>query len=411
MQPKRVILIYDFAAINGGAAQVAIASALELRRLGLQVDFFSAVGPIDPRLTVAGVNVVCLGQLDILNAPNRWQAVTTGIWNKNAAVALGNLLVDADASTTLVHVHGWTKALSASIFTVVDKLGFNMVVTLHEYFTACPTGGFFDHASQTICERRAMGTSCLLASCDARSYPHKLWRVARQAVASTFTKVHGNLSDVIYISPLSRRLLEPYFGQTTRWHAVSNPIEMPERNRVQAEDNHNFLFIGRLSPEKGCALFCEAAAQAGVNATVVGDGPLRAELQLAWPKVNFLGWRDAQGVQAALQDARALVLPSLWYETQGLVVQEAMAFGVPALVANRTAARDAIVDGVTGKLFLQGDISSLSAAMLDMASNELVAELSKNSHTRYWTAPPTIEAHGRELLQAYERVMAHANES
>ena len=411
MIPERVVLIYDFASVNGGAAQVAVASAIELRRLGLQVDYFSAVGPIDPRLNLAGVNVVCLGQQDILNAPNRWQAATSGIWNSRAAISLGDFLAGVDPNTTLVHVHGWTKALSASIFPVIEKLGFRMVVTLHEYFTACPTGGFFDHASQTICERRAMSTSCLLASCDARSYTHKLWRVARQGVASAFTNVHGNLSDVIYISQLSRRLLEPYFESATRWHAVSNPIEMPARSRVRAEDNHNLLFIGRLSSEKGCELFCEAAAKAGVSATVVGDGPLRAELQRHWSQVNFLGWLDAQGVQAELLQARALVLPSLWYETQGLVVQEAMSFGVPALVADRTAARDAIVNGENGQLFSQGNVESLVTVMQTMVSNELVARLSKNCYASYWANPPTIEAHGRELLQVYERVMATANET
>lgn len=411
MTPERVVLIYDFAAVNGGAAQVAVASAMELRRRGLQVDYFSAVGPVDPRLLAAGVNVVCLGQMDILSSTSRIQAATTGIWNRNAAHALTDLLSSADATTTIVHVHGWTKALSASIFPVIEALGFNLVVTLHEYFTACPTGGFFDHASQTICERRAMSADCVFAACDARSYPHKLWRVARQGVASALTKVHGDLSDVIYISPLSRRLLEPYFGPRTRWHAVANPIEMPERTRVPAESNRDFLFIGRLSSEKGCALFCEAASLAGVAATVVGDGPLRAELQRTWPKVKFLGWCDMLGVQAALEQARALVLSSLWYETQGLVVQEAMSFGVPALVADRTAARDAINDGVNGRLFSQGNVSSLATAMLGMSSNEFVASLSKNCFSSYWAAPPTIEAHGRELLLAYDRVMTQTNET
>lgn len=81
----RVIVIYDFGDINGGAAQVAIGSALELRLRGKTVDYFCAVGPINSQLIEAGINVTCLGQADILRAKSRLGAAMSGIWNFEAA--------------------------------------------------------------------------------------------------------------------------------------------------------------------------------------------------------------------------------------------------------------------------------------------------------------------------------------
>ena len=403
---RRVVIVNDFGAVNGGAAQVAIASALELARRGLQVDFLCAVGPVDARLAAAGVAVTCLDQHDILNDPYRLRAAVRGIWNLSSARALERLLTAADPASTIVHVHGWTKALSASVFRVTQRLGLHVVVTLHEYFTACPEGGFFDHGAGTICERRAMGAACLAANCDSRSRAQKLWRVARQGVATVFTDVHGGLPDVIYLSDLSRSLLAPYFGPSTRWHFVPNPIDVERGLRSDAENQNEFVFVGRLSVEKGCALFCEAVSVAGVEAVVIGDGPEMAALRRRWPRVRMTGWLDSAGVRSHLRRARALVLPSLCYETQGLVVHEALSCGVPVIVADRTAARDAVLPGTNGLLFQQASAASLVQAIGTLQSDDVVRQMSENAYEGFWFAPPTLRAHGDSLLTAYADVLA-----
>ena len=66
-----VVIVIDHAHVNGGQAKVAIDSALGLRARGHRVTFFAAVGPADPRLAQAGVNVVCLDQDDIETAASK----------------------------------------------------------------------------------------------------------------------------------------------------------------------------------------------------------------------------------------------------------------------------------------------------------------------------------------------------
>jgi hypothetical protein len=84
MKLKNVIIVNDFAHVNGGAGQVAFSSAKELAHRGFNVVVFSAVAPIDERLEFDRVKVVCLAQKDILTEKNRLRAIVQGCWNKNA---------------------------------------------------------------------------------------------------------------------------------------------------------------------------------------------------------------------------------------------------------------------------------------------------------------------------------------
>ena len=126
---------------------------------------------------------------------------------------------------------------------------------------------------------------------------------------------------------------------------ISNPIDAPDLGPKENPAAGEFIFVGRLSPEKGVFLFAEAAAKLGVPATFVGDGPLKEELRARFPNARLLGWQDSENVRQAMRAARALVFPSLWFEGQPLTVLEAKALGTPVIVADQCAGRDEIEDG------------------------------------------------------------------
>ena len=90
--PLTVVICADHASITGGQAKVAIDSALGLRQSGVRTIFFAAAAPVDQRLYDAGVEVVCLGQTDLLGAASRAKAMAQGTWNGLASKALGQLL-------------------------------------------------------------------------------------------------------------------------------------------------------------------------------------------------------------------------------------------------------------------------------------------------------------------------------
>lgn len=402
-----VVLVADHASINGGQAKVAIESALGLAARGVRVSLFAAVGPVDPRLEPAGIRVVCLGQDDIATTRNKLAFAAQAIWNGAASRALARELAACDPRDTVVHVHAFAKALSPSIGTALRASGLPCLYTMHEFFLVCPTGGFYAYPEQQICHRTPMSASCIVANCDARSYPRKVARMVRHVGLQQVARLPELFSHVITISDLQERVVRPLLPPGTVFHRVDNPIAVAQAPLRDGPPG-DFLFVGRISTEKGAPIFAEAARLAGARAVFVGDGPERADLAARYPEAVMLGWRPADAVQALMRQARALVFPSVWYEGQPLTVYEALACGTPVIVSDACAGREAVVDGETGFWFRSGDPEALAAYLRSLADDDRAARMSRAAYDRYWSAPLSLDAHLDRLARVYETVMRGA---
>jgi glycosyltransferase involved in cell wall biosynthesis len=160
-----------------------------------------------------------------------------------------------------------------------------------------------------------------------------------------------------------------------------------------------------LAFEKGPLLAAEAARRAKRTLRFVGDGYLRGSIEVQYPECEITGWTSTAEVHQQLKTARALVFPSLWYETQGLVVLEAAACGVPAVVADTSAARENVINGETGLWFRGGDLEDLSRKLRMLQNDELVAKLGSAAYSRFWASPPTLVKHVDQLESCYQHVL------
>jgi len=402
---RTIIVVNDFGHVNGGAAQVALASAAELAYGGHRVLYFCAVAPVAPLLAEAGIEVICLDQQEIARDPDRLRAAIHGIWNRDAGVAFERVLARFDPAATIVHIHGWSKVLSSSVVRAATVRSFPTVVTLHDFFVACPNGGFYDFSMGEICSRRALGADCLSTNCDVRKPVHKAYRVLRQWIQDGPGGMRREVRHFIYHSVLTRRLLEPYLPASAQLHYVSCPIAAEKAEAVAVGDNAKFILVGRMAQEKGCTLFAEATRAAGLAATCVGDGPMRQAVQAINPAVEITGWQDRAGVNRWLGQARALVFPSVWYETLGMTVAEAAARGVPAVVSDTSAAVEMIEDGCTGLLFKGGDAADLAVKIQQLRDPELAARMGRAAYDKFWQTPPTAARHAAGLLDVYARML------
>jgi glycosyltransferase involved in cell wall biosynthesis len=401
----RVVVINDFAHINGGASAVAVASAGGLARHGHHVTFFSAVGPADPGLERSGVEVICTGQRKIIAEPNRLRAIGQGLWNTVASRALRRCLEPMSRDDTIIHLHSWTKALSSSVLRTGFDLGYKVVCTLHDYNVACPNGALFDFRSLSPCHLRPMSLSCIACNCDPRRFSHKLWRVTRQAVQEGIGGLPGRIDAFVTVSGFSREILQPYLPDRAHVFEVPNPISAHLEPPVDVGANREFAMVAWMSSEKGVALFARAARDCGAPALFVGDGPARNHISSLYPEAVITGWVPQAELGGYLARARALVFPSLCYETQGLVVLEAAARGIPAVVSEDCAAREIVVDGVTGLLFKGGSVPDLSAALDRLRDDAFVRHLGRAAYERFWENPPTVERHVEGLELVYKTVL------
>jgi len=144
--------------------------------------------------------------------------------------------------------------------------------------------------------------------------------------------------------------------------------------------SRHFTIIARFQTKKNIALAIEAyklyRARSGPNAralAICGSGPLEAELKAKANGVDgirFLGFLQDDGIARALANSLALILPSV-EEQWGLVVNEALAMGVPVLVSDNVGARDVLVrTAVNGYIFEPDNAEGLARLMVRLATDE-----------------------------------------
>jgi colanic acid/amylovoran biosynthesis glycosyltransferase len=142
---------------------------------------------------------------------------------------------------------------------------------------------------------------------------------------------------------------------------------------VPISDAARLCYVGRLSAQKGLPVLIDAVAQISaahpdLRITIVGDGPLRADLEARAKALGvahhleFVGAASNAEVRKHLTAARALVLPS-FAEGLPVVIMEALALGRP-VVATAIAGIPELVDAENGWIVPAGNADAFAAAMV-----------------------------------------------
>lgn len=396
IQNKPIVVVSDFGYIEGGAVSVAVKTAVLLASEGHKVVFFCGEGPVCEELAVSDVETVCLGMPSINSNPSKLDAIRNGVWNAHAYKMFSDLLNRNDLKGAIVHVHTWTKVLSSAVFAAATENGNPILLTVHDYFSVCPNGGFYDYNDKRICESKPRSVTCVCRNCDKRSYAQKLWRVARQTRQDRWVRNNPKVH-YAFVSEYCRDILVPFLRSEYPYEVLHNPIDHIRFNDNDISQVRNcFLYIGRISPEKGADLFCEAVSALSAKGIVIGDGEMLPDLKKRFShNVEFTGWLkpDEMASRGAAR-AIALVQPSRWHEAAPLTPLQMLERGVPCIVPDRCAARGYIEEGVNGLLFKTGDVEDLKRAMKEMLDNPLKPEPKSFCDDTYY----------RDLVILYEKL-------
>ncbi|MEL6338656.1 MAG: glycosyltransferase family 4 protein [Myxococcota bacterium] len=149
-----------------------------------------------------------------------------------------------------------------------------------------------------------------------------------------------------------------------------------------------FLFVGKLIPKKGCADLIEAFTRRPMSDTqliIVGDGPERRELEASVQgrarEIHFVGFKNQSELPTWYAAADVFVIPSL-FEPWGLVVNEAMNYGLPLICSNEVSSAFDLVDASNGWRFPAGDVGRLSNALSEAASTNGLSQMGIRSRER-----------------------------
>jgi len=313
----------------------------------------------------------------------------------------------------VVHVHNTFPLLSAAVLYACRDAGVPVVATIHNYKLACANGTFFRDGA--VCHDCAHGLS-------VQAVQHGCYRGSRTATAPVVlaTSLHRRawrslVSSYIFISASQRDLLRGSDLPPDRVFVRYNLI--PRRALPRTAPTPTVVYAGRLDEAKGVRLltagwdeYLKKSGEPGLNLLIVGGGPLGDEVA-DWastrPSVEMTGTVSSDRCAELISRGRAVVLPSAWEETFGLVAVEAMAAGVPPIAAGHGSFTELITPGVDGMLFTPGDPAALALAIADVESNperyESYGDQARKTYEQRFDPQRSIE----ELLEIYRFAITH----
>lgn len=358
MRNGRAIILSDYiggeGAGSGGAGHAALDSYHALLAAGADVRAIAGFGTAEDIRSLHGEDLRTGGIVDSARA----------IYNPQARQRLAAALDEEDPETTIVILHQWTRYLSPAALGFVSR--FPTMIYMHEYFWPCPNGLYYDFSIQRPCTRRPMGVPCLAASCDRHGRVQKIGRVVRQAVRQTLTRGNAKRRLFLHLSEQARRTAAPLLSGERHTILYNSLPPTDGASEPVLAPRYDVGYFGRLEADKGVAILADAVARHGLAAMFVGQGSLEKELATV-PGVECRAWQPRATMAAAMRSCAAVALPSLWHETWGLIIPEAMAAGVPVLVSDRAGSAELVRRFGGGATFdpgRNGDLGDKLAALL-----------------------------------------------
>lgn len=328
--------------------------------------------------------------------------LATLFWSQEAAEKLAALIKVSPPD--VAHLHNIYHQLSPSVVQVLAEANIPTLLTIHDYKLVCPNYRLYTQGQ--VCTRCVAGTplSAFVHRCLKDS-----WLVSGLgALETTFhrwKKVYGQVGQFIAPSQFAKKMMvQGGWAEekvTVLPHALPK-VEMPASTRT----NEPFiLYAGRLVAEKGVWLFVEAARKLpDIPFRMVGSGQLQEKIeQNCPPNLRLLGQMPATALAQQYAQARAVVIPSLWYEIFGMVALEAMGHGVPVIASDIGGLPEVVEHGQTGWLFPAGDVAALVAAISKLwHDSQLAQQLGMAAQERVKTAFVPAQ-HLTQLLTLFQK--------
>lgn len=393
----KILLVHNYygSAAPSGEQQVLEAETALLRTRGHEVECFTRHSD---EIRVKGI----LGAV---------QGALATPWNPWTVHAIRQAV--ASFQPRIVHVHNTFPLISPSLFHAIGHRAAR-VLTLHNYRLFCPAA--IPLRAGRVC------TECLDRRSTVPALRYGCYRDSRLATVPLAVGVwlHRSLGTwtrqvdaFIALTEFQRERMVKAGLPDGRVYVKPNFYPGCPQPLAWNRRKDYAIFAGRLTPEKGIEGLIRAWLQWGEPAPelrVLGDGPLRESLErLAASKpevpIQFFGQVSSQDAEREIAGGKLLILPSIGFETFGMVVLEAFAFGTPVAVSAIGPLPAIVRHGVNGVVFAPGDPQSLLREVrAAWETPGLLERLSAGAGTAFDSAY-TADANYRTLMAIYAGAM------
>lgn len=327
------------------------------------------------------------------------------LWNRDTASEVRQLI--ERHRPDVFHVTNSFPLISPSVLREAHKQGVAVVQALQNYRLICP--GAYLMRDNRPCH------DCLDKTIPWPAIRHRCYRdsLAASTAVTSMVVLHRALGTWrkhvdLFITPTEfsrQRLIEGGFPAekvAVKFNTVTPtpPVGTGERQHV--------VFVGRLSPEKGISTLLDAwnLDPQLPPLKIIGDGPLASQVEKVSKqdaRIEWLGHLDLSELHPLVGSAKALIMPSVWYETFGRTTIEAFASGTPVIASNLGAMQELVVEGHTGHLFEPGNANDLREKLhkflaLSPETHQEMRDAARSQFEANFTAEQNIQ----RLLEIYE---------
>ncbi|MCC7359781.1 MAG: glycosyltransferase family 4 protein [Anaerolineales bacterium] len=357
----------------------------------------------------------------------------------------------AEFQPDLVHLTS-AYTLSASVLRPVTRRGVPLVVTLTDFWFICPQVTL-RRSDGRLCDGRTTADECLRCMLGSSHFYQRARRLLPEAAltpllrwasrhpgaarrrglrgyaldmarrkatllplleqAAAVVAPSHTLADLYSANGLRQAVRVIPYGHDIGWAAQAQP--RPADGRVV------FGYAGRLTEAKGVHVLVEAAArldaQLPIEVQLYGDPAAEpdyvARLKAVAgsdPRVRFMGHFAREALAQVYSQIDALVVPSVWYENNPLVIQEAYAAGRPVIASELGGMAEFVQPGVSGLLFAAGEAAALAETLTDVARDPALLARLRAGVPPVRTMAQELDEIGAVYAEALatRRVAAHA---
>lgn len=307
-----------------------------------------------------------------------------GIYNFRSAKIVDRKI--KEFKPDIMHVHNFVPLASPSVFFAAKRNNVPVVLTLHNYRLICPSATLYHN--NKIYERSLRS----LFPFDAIIKGVYRDSVAQTAALALMTSIHNiaatwrnKVSKFIVLTEFARsKFIESRLNVSPQQLMLKpNFIADPGTGLDVREDF--FLYVGRLTEEKGIRTLLNAVQDSDLKLVIIGDGPLQKEVEVAASKakhIDYLGFQSKAAIMDRMKRAAALIVPSTWYEGFPVTILEAFATGTPVIGSRLGGIAEIVSDKVNGVLFEPGNETVLRETLQAFRKSDN-RSLSQNARKAY----------------------------
>ncbi len=277
----------------------------------------------------------------------------------------------------VVHIHNLYPLISPAILPVIKKMGFPIVMTVHNYRLLCPNGLFFNKGE--ICEKctgPSKELSCITNNCEGSLFKSTGYAL-RNFWARTKNYYTENVTTFLCLTAFQKNKLVANGFAAEKCEVLPNFYSKELADTAFNISERKYVaFAGRLSPEKGIPLLLDAARQLPhIRFCLAGTAREGYIETLEIPENVILeGMLDAAALSSFYKKARLYVHSSICYEGFPMVFPEAMAYKLPIIAPKMAGYPEVVEEGVTGLLFESGNSIALAKTINDVWENTALIE-------------------------------------